>query len=192
MCLTNPSWSLTPVLHIQKTEGVGEDNLSSRDQENNWEKDRERDKQPFTYFSEIGGDTLGSLVLKTVQGKSRKESLRHFCNTRQHIYVYISVAGKDNSIYMLLSTESFSCKQKGLLLQVLTAWYIKVLACVTQHFLNKGNFEGQSICFTVARLGQLLLRAQKSSAKVSTNKSLYTFRQYESRHGLFSKPNNTV
>lgn len=64
---------------------------------------------------------------------------------------------------MLLSTESFSCKQKGLLLQVLTAWYIRVLTCVTQHFLNKGNFEGQSICFTVARLGQLLLRAQKKA-----------------------------
>lgn len=32
ICLTNPSWSLTPVLHIQKTEGVGEDNLSSREQ----------------------------------------------------------------------------------------------------------------------------------------------------------------
>lgn len=65
ICLTNPSWSLTPVRHIQKTEGVGEDNLSSRDQENNWEKDRERDKQPFTYFSEIAVNILVSLVLKT-------------------------------------------------------------------------------------------------------------------------------
>jgi len=26
LCLTNPSWSLTPLLHTQKTEGVGEDN----------------------------------------------------------------------------------------------------------------------------------------------------------------------
>lgn len=69
MCLTNPSWSLTPVLHIQKTEGVGEDNLSSRDQENNWEKDRERDKQPFTYFSEIGGGYTGKFSAENCSGK---------------------------------------------------------------------------------------------------------------------------
>lgn len=63
ICLTNPSWSLTPVLHIQKTEGVGEDNLSSRDQENKWEEDRARDKQPFTYFWEVKADIWGSLNL---------------------------------------------------------------------------------------------------------------------------------
>lgn len=64
-------------------------------------------------------------------------------------------AGKDNS------RENFCVNNKGLLLQVLTERHIKVLTCVTQHFLNKGNFEGHSICFSLAKARAAVIKSSK-------------------------------
>lgn len=65
ICLTNPSWSLTPVLHIQKMEGEGEDKESSRDQENKWEDNREGQKMANTRFSPTFYRLEDSTILKT-------------------------------------------------------------------------------------------------------------------------------